>query len=178
MIRLFVAIDLPEDVKDDLSQIKMGIAGAKWMERDQMHLTLRFIGEVDGIQFKELANLLSEIEFKQFEIRLNGVGTFESRGMVRVIWVGVSKSDELLHLQRKIERKLIQFGLQPEERKFFPHITLSRLNNISSNRIGHLVEEYSLYKSNIITVDQIHLYSSKLTPKQAIYRREFSFFSK
>ncbi|MBF0360481.1 MAG: RNA 2',3'-cyclic phosphodiesterase [Oligoflexia bacterium] len=186
MIRLFVAIDFPEEIKEQLLQIRIGLPGARWSEREQMHLTLRFLGELDGANFKEVANLLSEIDFKKFTISLSGVGTFESRGMIKVIWVGVKRSDELISLQKKIERKLVQFGLEGETRKYIPHLTLARINDVDaaqaglsakglSSRVGSLVEEYNLYKSDPIIVDQIHLYSSKLTSKKSIYRKEFSY---
>ncbi|MBF0298414.1 MAG: RNA 2',3'-cyclic phosphodiesterase [Oligoflexia bacterium] len=189
MIRLFVTIDIPEETKDEISQIQIGLPSAKWTSRDQMHLTLRFIGEVDGREFKEIASLLSEIEFTKFTIQLKGLGTFETKGVIRTFWVGVKKNEELFSLQRKIERKLVQFGLPIEERKFFPHITLARLNTNQQNiqqkhniypsnnsvGIGMLIEEHNLYCSNVIEVNQFHLYSSKLTPKQSIYRKEYSF---
>ncbi|MBF0208636.1 MAG: RNA 2',3'-cyclic phosphodiesterase [Oligoflexia bacterium] len=157
--------------------LRIGLPEAKWCEGDQIHLTLRFIGEVDGTTFKEIANLLSEIKFHEFDLSLSGVGYFASRGTVRVIWAGVKKCDELIFLQKRIANKLIHYGLEPEEKKFSPHITLARTKDLQVFKIGPFIEYYNLYKSDQFKVNEFHLYSSKLTVKGSIYRKEYTYIS-
>lgn len=186
MIRLFVAIDLPHEIKDELLNIKMGIPSANWKQREQIHLTLRFIGEVQEPFFREIGTTLSQIKMSPFTLRMQAVGCFHSQRSPRILWVGVSKSDELQSLHRKIDKTLQSLGLPAEGKKFFPHVTLARFSNPNRcNHNGHsfnnffrisdFLQHFSLYKSTPFSVNCFHLYSSNLTPKRAIYQIEQSY---
>jgi 2'-5' RNA ligase len=173
VIRLFVAIDLPESVANRLEKICHGLPGARWVKPEQLHLTLRFIGEVDGGSFADIREILGSIKVDPFTMQLDGVGFFPPRGKPRVIWAGVAKNENLLLLQRKIETTMVrQVGLDPEERKYSPHITLARLNNTPSSRVGRFMEEYGLFLSEPFTVERFLLYSSVLGKKGALHRME------
>ncbi len=125
--RLFVAIDPPQQIRDHLALLCCGLPGARWTPPEQFHLTLSFIGEVDGSTFLDIREALAEISVPQFSLQLQGVGFFPPRGQPRVIWAGIEKSEPLHLLQRKITTRLFQRGLEPDNRKFSPHITLARL---------------------------------------------------
>ena len=125
--RLFVAIDPPEEIREQLAGICCGLPDARWTPPHQLHLTLCFIGEVSGAAFLDIREALEEISTPPFTLRLQGVGFFPPRGQPRVVWAGIEKNESLLVLQRKITTRLFALGFEPENRKFFPHITLARL---------------------------------------------------
>lgn len=196
-IRLFIAIDLPSNIKEELMNLRLGIPGAKWVDEEQLHLTLRFIGETKRDEFDQIKGLLSEIKMPAFELTLQEVGVFKSRQTPRVLWVGIKKNTELVGLRNKIERKLQKWGWPAEERKFFPHITLARFNlkgslvgnnnkinnknNLSGAsqlssfyRVGNFLECFNLYKSEPFLVNSFHLYSSYISNKSVKNTKEFS----
>jgi len=134
MIRLFVALALPDAVADPIKLLQGGVPGARWMERDQLHLTLRFIGEVDGRDAAAIDDALSQVRAPRFTLELKGVGEFGGK-TPRALWAGVRVESEIVHLQRKVESALQRLGLEAEERKFKPHVTLARLRAAPVGRV-------------------------------------------
>jgi RNA 2',3'-cyclic 3'-phosphodiesterase len=175
MYRLFVAIELPEWVKAELAGLSFGLPGAHWVPDDQLHLTLRFIGEVDRVQFEEIGQALTEVQIDPFDLALEGVGTFPPRGKPTVLWVGLEKSEPLLQLRRRVESALVQVGLPPEGRKFSPHITLARLKDVPLNRLGEFLMGHALFKLAPFEIKEFHLFSSQLTQKGAIHTLEATY---
>jgi len=167
MPRLFVAIDLPEDIREQLSTLGCGLPGARWVSPDQMHLTLRFIGDVDGRYFTLVREALSGLHGEKFSLRLKDIGFFPPRGNPRVVWVGIEKNEQLVQLRSRIESALVRTGLEPEGRKFSPHITLARLKNTPVSRIGAYLAHNSLFATASFPVQQFLLYSSVLNSKGA-----------
>lgn len=174
-MRLFVAIDLPELIKDHLFQLCSGLPGARWVVPEQLHLTLRFIGEVDGGLFRDILELLAEVQAESFSLQLSGVGFFPPRGKPRVVWVGLQKNEPLRKLRSRIESRLVAFGLEPEGRKFSPHISLARLKNTSTVKVGRYLENHSLFSSVPFPVENFHLYSSVLGRRGAVHRIEATY---
>jgi len=174
-MRLFVAIDLPESVKERLALLCCGLPGARWVDPDQIHLTLRFIGEVDGGLFRDIRDVLAATEGECFSLQLSGIGFFPPRGKPRVIWAGLQKNESLLKLRNRMESQLVDLGLEPEGRKFSPHITLARLKNTPTIRIVHFLEAHSHFRSDPFFVENFHLYSSILGRKGAVHRIEVSY---
>jgi 2'-5' RNA ligase len=172
MYRLFVAIDLPESLKAQLALIGTGIPGARWVPEDQLHLTLRFIGEVDGLLYRDIKKALFDVNMEPFPLALKGVGTFPPRGQPNVLWVGLEKSDPLLRLQHKIENMLRQAGVEPEGRKFSPHITLARLKDTPMSRLGNFLQGHALFQTTPFEVTEFYLYSSTLSSKGATHYKE------
>lgn len=172
MPRLFIAVDLPESIRDNLSAMAFGIPGAKWVTPEQLHLTVRFIGEVDGAVFRDIKSILSEVSMASFSLRLKGVGFFPPRGAPRVLWVGLEKSDPLLLLRKKIDVALMRVRLEPEGRKFAPHITLARLKNSPVQKIANFLAGNGLFSQEPFQVEDFKLYSSILTPKGAYHKVE------
>ncbi len=175
MHRLFAAIDLPDSIKETLDRFCHGIPGAKWVLNKQFHLTLRFIGEVDGAVFSDVAEALSEIQVAPFELRLKGMGFFPPRGEPQLLWAGVDKSEPVIHLRNKIERILIQAGLEPEGRKFSPHITLARLKGAAHSKVSEFLAFNGLYQSPVFSVTEFCLFSSFLSKSGSIYQKEESY---
>lgn len=174
-IRLFVAIDLPEDIKKELSILSCGVPGAKWVAQDQLHLTLRFIGEVDGIVFSRVRDILDTIKAEAFSLRLKEFGCFPPRKEPRVLWIGIEPKDPVIALRNRIETALIRSGLEPEGRKYSPHITIARLEGTPLSRLTNFMAGNNLYASPTFPVKSFYLYSSKLTAKGAIHTQEASY---
>jgi 2'-5' RNA ligase len=176
MPRLFVALDLPDDVKQSLEPLTRGLGDVRWLGPEQQHLTLRFIGELDNGRMYDIAEALSLVAGVPFELRLKGLGHFPPRGEPRVLWVGVEKNAELAGLKRRIDRALAQSGLPPDERKFAPHVTLARMRGpLSPDRLGTYLMRHSLYKSEPFSISGFQLYSSWPRPYGAEHHVEASY---
>lgn len=169
MIRLFVAIDFPDDVRERLAGLAGGVPGARWTDPSSLHLTLRFIGEVPDDTADDVDAVLSDIEAPGFDLTLGGVGMFGSNRSPRVLWAGVGRSEPLMHLQGKVESALVRCGLPAEERKFSPHVTLARLKDAPRERIGRFLEEHGLFHAGAFRVDHFTLYRSLLGKGGAVY---------
>jgi 2'-5' RNA ligase len=175
MIRLFVAIDFPEEVRKLLSGMCCGIPGAKWIPEEQFHLTLRFIGEVDGGLFRDIMDTLADVRSASMSIRLRGLGYFPPRKQPRVLWVGIEPASEVSLLRDRIESKLVRLGLEPERRKFSPHVTLARLDDPPLPKLTRYLAGNALFASDTFEVNEFSLYSSVLTPKGAIHQIEAAY---
>jgi len=172
MPRLFIAVDLPDTIRDNLASMSFGIPGAKWVAPEQMHLTVRFIGEVDGALFRDIKNTLDEVNLASFSLQLKGVGYFPPRGAPRVLWVGLEKSEQLLLLRKKIDSALLRIRMAPEGRKFSPHITLARLKKSPVQKIANFLAGNGLFSQDPFSVEDFKLYSSILSPKGAYHKVE------
>ncbi|MCB9454247.1 MAG: RNA 2',3'-cyclic phosphodiesterase, partial [Anaerolineaceae bacterium] len=172
-MRLFVAIDLPDAVKDQLDGLCAGVSGAKWVKREQMHLTLRFIGEVDAHQFKTIQSALGDIRCTPFEIALKGVGQFPPKGRPRVLWAGITAPRTLQQLVGSVEAALRETGIPPEERPFSPHITLARLKTPPPQEaVSQYFRRHGGFQTAGIPVTQFVLMSSVLARTGATYTVE------
>jgi len=172
MPRLFIAVDLPTEIKNNLASMSFGIPGAKWIDPQQIHLTVRFIGEVDGTTFLDIKAALKQVRLEPFSLTLKGVGHFPPRGKPRVLWVGIEQSQPLQSLKKRIDTTLAGTGLEPEGRKFSPHITLARLKNSPVQKVANFLAGNGLFSQEPFEVIDFKLYSSTLTPKGAIHKVE------
>ena len=172
MPRLFIAVDPPGTIKKNLETMSFGIPGARWVAPEQLHLTVRFIGDVDGALFHDIRNLLEEVTIPPFVIQIKGVGHFPPRGKPRVIWAGLEKIDPGQVLRKIIDSVLMKVGLEPEGRKFSPHITLARLKNTPLNKVPNFLAGNSLFSQEPFQVHDFKLYSSTLTQKGAVHTVE------
>ena len=118
MHRLFVAIRPPEAVRSQLLDLMEGVKGARWQDEDQLHLTLRFIGEVDRHLARDIAAALGSIHHPRFEIALSGLGTFERRGQPVTLWSGVSPHEPLKALHKKVDQAVLRAGVAPDRRAY------------------------------------------------------------
>ncbi len=129
MIRLFVAIDIPENIQKEVQGMGRAIPNARPVPADQLHLTLKFIGEVEGSSFLDIRESLKEIVHPKLLLALKGVGTFPPRGTPRILWAGVEPTAGIAALRNTIEKTLDAVGIPREKKKYTPHLTLARLNN-------------------------------------------------
>ncbi len=160
MPRLFTGLEIPDDVMLDLQMMQGGIPGAKWMDSANFHLTVRFIGDIDGGLAREIDRELSDIMMRPFEVGLKGVGIFGGN-KPHSLFVGVEESAELRKLHDIHERKFRNLGLPSEGRKFTPHVTLARLNLPDPRALQRWIETHNLYRSAPMLVVSFALFSSR-----------------
>lgn len=168
MHRLFVAIRLPAAVRARLLDLMGGVAGARWLPDDQLHLTLRFVGEVDRHLAQDIDAALSSVHHSAFSIALNGLGAFERRGEPTTLWAGVTPHQPLRALHKKVDQALVRVGVEPDRRAYMPHITIARLPR-GAGPVGSLVERSGGVGGPPFRVAQFCLYESRLTPDGPIY---------
>jgi 2'-5' RNA ligase len=171
MIRLFAAIEIPESIRLQLSLLQGGVPGARWTPSENMHLTLRFIGEVDQAVARDIDDVLADIRDPSFTLSLNGVGEF-GRKEGRALWAGVSNGGALQHLAAKIESALQRMGLPAETRKYSPHVTLARLKDVPMSEIKTFLATHAMFKTPAFGVRQFTLFSSHQSSRGSRYRIE------
>lgn len=174
MMRLFVGLALPQSLKDRLAPLMIGLPGATWVPQENIHLTLRFVGEVDEREAALLDEALSTIERAPFELQIQGCGIFAQRRGPEAVWIGVNSTPGLVDLQSAIERASVRAGLAPEEKRFRPHITLARLKDVPQQRLQSFVAGHNLFKETV-TVEEFTLFSSKLGSGDPIYVEEAAY---
>jgi RNA 2',3'-cyclic 3'-phosphodiesterase len=165
MLRLFVGFALPPVLKLQLSMLCAGVPEARWVDAGNLHVTLRFIGEVDEGVASDIDAALLRVKAPRFPVALAGVGQF---GM-RSLWIGVEKNPALLLLQTKVESALQRLGLPPETRRYTPHVTLARLRPPLGPRLAAFISDHARFRAEPFELDRFSLVASYLTKSGAIY---------
>lgn len=160
MPRLFTGLELPDDAVAALARLKSPLPGAKWVEPENLHLTLRFAGDVDNRVARELADALSEIDVAMFEMRISGLGAFGGNDP-HTLYAGVEPSPGLEALARANERAARNAGLAPEGRTFKPHVTLARLRYSNPEAIARFLSRHGGLRLGPFLVDRFVLFSSR-----------------
>jgi 2'-5' RNA ligase len=160
MPRLFTALEIPRDAALSLSLLRGGLPGARWIDVENYHLTLRFIGDVEGHVADEIANALDRVRRPPFPLSLSGVGAFGSK-KPHAIWAGVAPSPDLNALQAEIERICQRIGVPSDPRKFVPHITLARLKNSSDIDVARYLSGRGNFSTLPFKVGRFVLMSSR-----------------
>ncbi len=174
MHRLFVAIRPPEEIRDLLVDAMDDGADFRWQQDEQLHLTLRFIGEVERPIAEDLASALAAVRSSQFELRVQGTGRFEQRSS-GALWAGVEPREPVAALAAKIERVCQSVGLEPERRAFHPHITLARWKGRRTREIATFLERTRGLASGPFAVDRFILFESRLSRHGAHYEEVASY---
>ena len=168
MLRLFVGLRLPAAIRAQLLALAGGIPGARWQEEDQLHITLRFIGDVDEHAAEDAALALSGVRWPPLALALDGVGAFDSRGRVNAIWAGLRPRDQLAALHRKIDQALVRAGQPPERRAYLPHVTLARTNS-PAEAVEPFLRHHAGLASPAFALDHFYLFESNLGHAGARY---------
>ena len=175
-MRLFVALDLPWVLRDRIAGIAgAGIPGARWVPPENYHVTLRFIGETPGYRAEDIDAALAGLRARRFTLTLTGLGTFSKGGRSTALWVGVERNPQLDHLQNKIETALQRCGLEPERRRFQPHVTLARLDNVAEVKLASYVQAHNLFRADPVGVEHFTLFSSQLGKEASVYTPEVEY---
>src|SRR5579863_6901390 len=160
MPRLFTGLEIPRHVGESLAIMRGGLPGARWIDPENYHLTLRFIGDIDDALARDIASLLGRVQRRSFEMRLVGLTSFGGRKPRAVVAVA-TPSSPLIELQAEQERLLQRLGLEPEGRKFTPHVTLARLRDSSSRQVADYLAARGHYRSAPFDVPRFVLFSSR-----------------
>jgi 2'-5' RNA ligase len=160
-MRLFVALPLPEDARARLAALQSGVPGARWVDRDNLHVTLRFIGETDRHGAEELDAGLGSIRAPAFGLTLAGVGFFDRGRYAHTLWAGVEKPEPVAFLRDKIESVAVRAGFEPERRKFSAHVTLARLDDVPSVRLGPYIETRHGFSAGPYPMTRFTLFESR-----------------
>lgn len=175
-MRLFVGLDLPWTLRERLALLAgAGLSGAKWVPTANYHLTLRFIGEMPGHRAEDIDVALAGLRARRFTLTLAGVGTFSKSGRSTALWVGVERNPQLDHLHSKIETALQRCGLEPERRRFQPHVSLARLDNVADGKLVSYVQAHNLFRSEPLAVEHFTLFSSQLGKEASVYTAEVEY---
>jgi len=179
-MRLFVAIAMPEDVADRLFDLMDGIDAARWVDPDDLHLTLRFAGDLDGGAAEDLAAALAAVRAPAFELRLSGFGHFGGGRRLRALWAAVEPVPALALLQGRIEAAARRAGLEPEGRRFVPHVTLARFGGprsgetVAEDEVTRWIADHSPFAAGPFTVREAVLFESFLGRHGPHYERRLT----
>jgi 2'-5' RNA ligase len=160
MPRLFTGLEIPPSVAQSLGMMRGGLPGARWIDPENYHLTLRFIGDIDDALAREIAGVLGRVHRKPFELRLDGLLSFGGR-KPRAVVATAAPVPPLMELQAEHERLLQRLGLEPEGRKYTPHVTLARLRDSSSHQVADYLAARGHYSSVSFAVSRFVLFSSR-----------------
>lgn len=161
MPRLFTGIEIPAEQREEIARLKVPLpGGGRWIEPVDLHLTLRFVGDIEKPQAEEFADRLESIDLDAFELRLSGLGVFGGNEP-RSIWAGVEDSASLEALARANDRAARAAGLPPDPRQFKPHITLARLKYASADDVARVLQRLGAFRSEPFIVTRFVLFSAK-----------------
>jgi 2'-5' RNA ligase len=160
MPRLFTGVEIPSDVGQALASLRGGLPGARWIDPENYHLTLRFIGDVDDMTAGEVASMLGRVKRGAFELRMDGLSSFGGR-KPRAVVATVSGTQALIEVQAEQERLMQRIGLEPEGRKYTPHVTLARLRDSSSHDVAEYLAARGYFRTAAFPVSRFVLFSSR-----------------
>ena len=160
MPRIFTGVEIPADVARELSMLRGGLPGARWIDPENYHLTLRFIGDVDEVTAREVASLLGRVRRGPFELRFDELSSFGGR-RPRAVIAALAQTQALMDLQAEHERLMQRVGLEPEGRKYTPHVTLARLRDVSSREVADYLATRALFGTLPFAVSRFVLFSSR-----------------
>jgi 2'-5' RNA ligase len=160
MPRLFTGLEVPQEIVNELSALRGGLPGARWVEPENYHVTLRFIGDVDDAIAREIASVLAQVRRCRFDICLDGLRAFGGR-KPRAVVALVPTARPLMELQAEHERLMQRVGLEPEGRKYTPHVTLARLRDSSNRQAADYLATRSPFRTAPFAVPRFVLYSAR-----------------
>jgi 2'-5' RNA ligase len=169
MPRLFVALDLPPDRARELSTLRNDTLNARWTPAHQLHLTLRFLGQVDGAAESALREKLRGVRMAPFSLSGDGVEALPSRRRARVIVARIDAEPRLTALQAEIEHEVVDRSIEADTKRFFPHVTLARLKQAAPREVRRFLIAHADAGIEAFRVTQFHLYRSDLSPSGATY---------
>ena len=168
-MRLFIAIEIPDDLKKMIGRLRVEIPGARWVQAEQIHLTLAFLGEVEEVGVEALNEELGRIKLPEFSLCFSWVGCFPGRHRPRVLWIGLEPQPHLQVLAAMVRETVLACGIPQEERPFSPHITLARLKLPHSREVDAFLDQPRKQKLPSFRVREFTLFQSRLTAQGALH---------
>jgi RNA 2',3'-cyclic 3'-phosphodiesterase len=168
--RLFIALTLPPAVRESLASLAQPLPGVSWTRTDQLHVTLRFLGDVPVEQIDPMVARLATVRVAPFVLPVEGIGTFPPNRPPRVVWIGVgSGHPRLFQLRQRVDDALLASGLQLDVRTFHPHVTLARVTENASAALTHWIHAQRDATAPPFRVEAFELYASELRPSGAVH---------
>lgn len=178
MLRCFIAIELPEEIKESLAETQRELkkfgADIRWVSPGNIHLTLKFLGDTDEGQIEKISENLSGIcrGFKVFNLEMAGLGVFPGTRSPKVLWAGLNGSHEIIDLQKEIEKSVAHFGFKPEKREFSPHLTIGRFRSLKNkDAMLEAVTSEKVKNQGLFEVKTVALIKSSLTKSGSVYTK-------
>ena len=169
MLRLFIALSPPDEIRQDLEHLAGGVPGARWVAPESLHITLRFLGAMDETRAADIDEALQTVRAEGVSVTLRGAGLFVRQGRPHSLWIGVDPDPALLHLRRRIDAALARAGETPERRAFAPHLTLARLSQDASlPKAQAFVAGHNLYRAQFDAAEFL-LFSSRPSKSGQVY---------
>jgi 2'-5' RNA ligase len=176
MMRLFLGLELPNATRERLSALPApDLPSARWVPPENYHVTLRFLGETPRYLAADIDDAVSRLHARPFTVALAGLGTFARGGIAHTLWVGVDRNEALERLRGKIETTLQRLGLEPERRRFQPHVTLARLDQTPEFKLAGFIAAHNLFRAEPFVVEHFTLFSSVLGKDHAVYTPEVQY---
>jgi 2'-5' RNA ligase len=176
MIRLFVGLDLPEPLRQSLALLSGGIPNARWEPAENLHVTLRFVGELEEPLAQALHDELDRIDARSFALTIAGFDAFARGHQAHTLWARVENNDGLSHLRDRIEAACVRLGLTPETRKFTPHVTVARLRGAPIHRLQDFLARNALFHAGPLPIRRFILFQSRLGRGGAVYTQEAEYW--
>ena len=185
-MRIFIAIEIPQNIRVKIAEItdylqsKTPPTAVKWVDYENLHLTIKFIGETKQEKIEEITKVLSQSLAHQapFSLEIGGLGMYPNNTNPRVIWLGVTGGEPLIAMHNILDQNLARLGIQREGRPFSPHLTIARLRRntdaASSKTIGRTLSQFRVDSLGLFNIDRVQLFQSVLTPSGPIYTTLFS----
>ena len=170
-----MGLDLPWELRVRLSELATGLPGARWVPAENLHLTLRFLGEVAPNQAEDIDLALAALRGRRIALEMSGVGTVNRAGREVALWAGVARNPGLEHLQAKVETAMQRAGLAAEKRRFLPHVTLARLDNVVEGKLASYLQANNLFRFGPVEIDRLTLFSSLLGKEASVYTAEVGY---
>ncbi len=174
-MRLFVGLVLPWELRARLAELCTGLPGARWVPPANFHLTLRFLGEVAPNQAEDIDLALAALRGRRVSLEMSGVGTVNRAGREVALWAGVARNPGLEHLQAKVETAMQRAGLMAEKRRFVPHVTLARLDQVVEAKLAEYLQAQNLFRFGPVEIGHLTLFSSLLGKDASVYTAEVDY---
>jgi len=168
MTRIFIGLEIPEAIKRNLLALQTDMAGCRWQTAEQMHLTLRFLGEVKENRWQLLESAMRETVMPAFELSVHGAGCFNRNTKPIILWVGVQPVEPVTALYELLSERLQMLGFEQEEKGFIPHITVARLKRFAN--VQSFVENHQQFDTDPFKISHISLFSSTSGPDGSQYK--------
>lgn len=171
-MRMFIALPIPERIREELAFLCCGLPEARWIKPENFHITLRFLGEIDGGDVDDVDAALAGIRAPEFDLEIADVGCFANGRSVRAIWAGVKPTPALAHLHDKVESAVVRAGLPPNGQRFMPHVTLTWPRRAPLDKVREYLARHSLFRAGPFEIKHFTLYRSFTGGEGSIYRIE------
>lgn len=174
MNSIFIAVSIPPGISQTLQRLTHGISNTEWVEKENLHITLRYIGKIQGFQLHDIAEALQDIQAKPISLKIKGMGHFiKKRGIT--LYAQIDNSSSLTPLKNMVDKKLGEVGFPKSRSHYIPHITIGYYKGKNNETVAHFLEANSFFETETFEIKSFKIFSSHKSLKRRIYTEEASF---